>query len=205
MKSLPLDKWVILFFVVVAGFVAYSFIRPSEPQIPKDYVLPHDDFDKTTLNQIQADLQQYQVAQTPHDHEVYMITGGLGVANPRIMAWDSDGNMTFGLNGPPGTTFTIRELGQNPMTWKQAIPDEKPTPQNKKDMTFTYKPVHWIKHTTKTGQVYYKLADASQAPQYFFQKGNTFIWVMPFSKDVFPEGVMTHLVPIGNPIRKLSR
>jgi hypothetical protein len=55
---------------------------------------------------------------------------------------------------------------------------------------------------SQDGQVYYKLADASQSPQYFFKKGNTFMWVMPFPQDVFPEGVMTHLVPVGNPIGK---
>jgi hypothetical protein len=205
MRSLPI-RWVYFFVAVTIGIVAYSLSQSSESHTPKDYVLPHDDFDKTTLEQIQAALEQYHVAETPHDHEVYMITGGLGVANPRIMAWDADGNMTFGLNGPPGTIFTFREMAQNPMTWKKVTPDEKltqkPTPQNKQDMTFSYEPLRWIKHTTKDGQVYYKLADASQSPQYFFKKGNTFIWVMPFPQDVFPEGVMTHLVPVGNPTGK---
>lgn len=70
----------------------------------------------------------YHVQQNPQDHEVYMVTGGIGVADPRIMAWDSGGDTTFGFNGPPETTFQIQELGQNHLTWKEVIPHGKPQP-----------------------------------------------------------------------------
>lgn len=47
---------------------------------------------------------------------MYMVTGGLGVANPRIMAWDSGGNMTFGLNDtfPVGLMSHLVPIG-NPV------------------------------------------------------------------------------------------
>lgn len=118
------------------------------------------------------------------------------------MGWDSDGNMDFGLNDPPGTTFQIQEISQNPMTWKQVIPHGKPDPKTKKGVTFTYRPLHWIKNVTQTGQVFYKLDDSTQAPQYFFQKGNTYVVVRPFPNDVFPVGLMSHLVSIGNHVKK---
>jgi len=157
---------------------------------------------KATMQQIQADLQQYHVAENPQDHEVYMVTGGIGVANPRIMGWDSNGNMTLGFNGPPGTTFQIRELGQNPMTWQQVITHGKLDPKTKTGLTFTYKPLHWIKEATKTGKVFYKLDYSTQTSQYFFRKGDTYIVVMPFPNNTFPVGLVSHLVPIGNPIKK---
>lgn len=187
-----------LMVLVTAWTLVYRPLTSSA----KDYTLPNDNFDSATLQQIQTDLQQYQVSQNPQDHEVYTVTGGIGVANPRILRWGSDGNMNFGLNGSPGEMYQIRELGQNPMLWKQEIPHGKLDPQTKKGVTFTSKPVHWIAHYTATGQVYYKLDDPSQGPQYFFQKENTYIYVTSFPNDVFPVGLMNHLVPVGNPVTK---
>ncbi|MCL6443611.1 MAG: hypothetical protein K6T83_09180 [Alicyclobacillus sp.] len=179
--------------VVAIVVVVFAFSSASHRStIPKDYTLPNDNFDAATMQRIQTDFSQYQVAQTPQDHEVYMVSGGLGVANPRIMGWDSRGNMIFGFNGPPGTTFEILETGQNPMTWKTVIPHGKPDRKTKRGVTFTYKPLHWIKQVTKTGQTFYKLDDSTQAPQYFFKKGDTYILVIPFPGDVFPTGLMNH-------------
>ncbi|MDQ0191282.1 hypothetical protein JI721_12020 [Alicyclobacillus cycloheptanicus] len=194
-------RWGIPLVIVLFGIAVFAWPH-RVPPIPKDYTLPNDNFDKATMEQIQSDLDQYNVAQAPQDHEVYMVTGGLGVANPRILGWDSGGNMTFAFNGPPGTTFDIEEMGQSPMTWKEVIAHGKLNPKTKKDITFTYQPLHWIKHVAKSGEVYYKLDDPKQTPQYFFQKGNTFIIVRPFPQDVFPTGLMNHLVPIGNPVHK---
>ena len=192
--------WVTVAMMVLV--MACTLLYRPSTSIAKDYTLPNDNFDNATMQQIQADLQQYDVSQNPQDHEVYTVTGGLGVANPRILRWGSDGNMNFGLNGSPGTMYQIREMGQNPLLWKQETPHGKLAPQTKKGGTFTYKPVQWIAHYTATGQVYYKLDDPSQGPQYFFQKGNTYIYVSSFPNDVFPVGLMNHLVPVGNPIKK---
>lgn len=201
MRLAPKYVWSIVIVVttMVIGYI--SIYRPST-NFTKDYTLPHDNFEKATMQQIEADIQQYQVAQNPQDHEVYMVTGGIGVANPRIMEWDSGGNMDFGFNGPPGIIYNIQEFGQNPMTWKQVITHGKLNPKSKKGVTFTYKPVHWIKHVTKTDQVFYNLDESPHASEYFFQKGSTYIVIRPFPNDAFPEGLMSHLVPIGNPVKK---
>lgn len=199
--NLPVYRWAIPLFSILVGLSIYvSF--PHEPSVPKDYTLPGDKFDKATIQQIEQDLGQYNVGQTAQDHEVYMVTGGIGVADPRIMGWDSGGNMGFGFNGPPGNTYQIQEYGQDPMSWKKVIPHGKLNPKTKKGMIFTYEPLHWIKHTTKAGKVYYKLDDPKQGAQYFFQEGKTYIVVIPFPRDEFPTGLMTHLEPIGNPVKK---
>nr|WP_026975502.1 hypothetical protein [Alicyclobacillus contaminans] len=152
--------------LMIVGIGYLSTFHPSS-NVPKDYTLPNDNFDTATMQQIEADLQQYQVAQNPHDHEVYMVTGGLGVENPTIMSWDSDGNMTFGFYGPPGEIFEIQETGQDPRSWKRVIPQGKPDPKTKQGVTFTYKPLHWIEQYSSTGQVYYKLVPL-QATLIFF-------------------------------------
>ncbi|GMA51879.1 hypothetical protein GCM10025857_32360 [Alicyclobacillus contaminans] len=61
--------------LMIVGIGYLSTFHPSS-NVPKDYTLPNDNFDTATMQQIEADLQQYQVAQNPHDHEVYMVTGG---------------------------------------------------------------------------------------------------------------------------------
>lgn len=200
-RLVPKFLWSMAGALAVMAIIYASTYRPPTP-VPKDYTLPNDNFDNATMQQIQDDLEQYHVQQKPQDHEVYVVTGGIGVANPRIMGWDSNGNMNFGFNGSPGTTFQIQEIGQNPINWQQVIPHGKPDPKTKKGVTFTYKPLHWTKNVTKTGQVFYKLDDSAQAPQYFFQKGNTYIVVIPFPNDTFPVGLMNHLMPIGNPVKK---
>ena len=202
MKRTPWYLWSTVVAVSIVGIGLVPAVYRPSARFPKDYTLPHDNFDATTMQQIQSDLQQYQVQLTPQNHEVYMVTGGIGTANPRIMGWDSGGDMTFGLNNPPGTIYQIQELEQNPMTWKQVIAHGKLNPKTKTGVTFTYKPLHWVKMTTKTGQFYYKLKNTGEAAQYFFRKGNTYIVVIPFPQDTFPQGLMSHLVPFGNPVKK---
>jgi hypothetical protein len=193
-------RWNISLMVLVVGIMGIATFRSSHlgNSLPKDYVLPHDNFDQTTMGEIWAHLNQFNVAQTPEDHEVYMVTGGLGVANPRLMGWDSGGNMQFGSNS--GTTYEIRETANDPATWKYAIPHV--IDQDAKNATFTYQPTHWTKQYTDTHQVYYQLDDPNQSPQYYFQKGNTFVLVITFPNDAFPQGLMNHMVPLGNPIKK---
>lgn len=87
---------------------AWTLLYRPPTSIAKDYTLRNDNFDNATLQQIQADLQQYQVSQNPQDHEVYTVTGGIGVANPRILRWGADGNMNFGLNGSPGEMYQLQ-------------------------------------------------------------------------------------------------
>lgn len=185
--------------IILIGIVIFviSIIHQSLA-MNRDYSLPNDDFSPSTIDEIHKDLAQYNVVETPRNYEVYMVTGGIGVANPRIMEWDSMGNMTFGYNGSPGYLFQIHESKQNPMIWKQQIVHGKLEPKTKQGLTFTYKPIHWIKHTTGIGQIYYQMDDHKQPTLYFFKKGHTYIVVQSFPSDIFPVSLMNHLKPIGN-------
>lgn len=67
MKSTSPNHWRPYVLGLLAGLVViavYMMFRPTQPPMPKDYVLPHDNFDQHTMDQIWADLNQYQVAQT---------------------------------------------------------------------------------------------------------------------------------------------
>lgn len=188
--------------LVIGAFGLYRYRTISAP-IPRDYTLPHDNFSKKTMDTIRADLAQYSVGSTPQDHEVYMITGGIGVANPRILSWDSIGNMTFG--GNKGGDWEFREIAQPPSEWYMKTGDHGvgwtngPAPG--------YKPVPWIIKYTSTGMPYYEWDTIPhQMTQYYFEKGDTYIVLriddlsMNQSTPTFPEGVMSHLVPLGNPV-----
>ncbi|WP_029422937.1 hypothetical protein [Alicyclobacillus macrosporangiidus] len=188
----------------VAAFLlghGWNWMNSATAQQERDIALPNDDFDAATMAQIYKNLNQYNVASTPQDHEVYVVTGGIGTANPRILEWDSAGNMDFGRR-QGGEIFHILQMHQDPRTWQYAIPHVSGnTAADAKNATFTYTPTRWVPIKTHTGRVYYKLDDPHQSPQYCFQVGNTYFLVVPFPKDEFPEGLMTHLKPLGNPLR----
>lgn len=171
--------------------------RSSTPQTPNDYVLPHDNFDQKTMDTVRSYLAQYDVANTPQDHEVYMVTGGLGIANPRIMAWDSGGNMDFGGNQSGDPIYNFQFTSQSPTTWKTDY-------QHQGEM----KPVPWILKHTKSGFSYYEWdMTMYQTTQFYFKKGSTYVLLrvdywLNSPKPTFPEGLPSHLMPIGNPVTK---
>ncbi|MFB5189083.1 hypothetical protein [Alicyclobacillus fastidiosus] len=186
----------ILIGVVLTG--AVSCVHPYHPsysQTPRDEVLPHDNFDQQTISEIRAHLADYDVAQTPQDHEVYMVTGGLGIANPRIMEWDSSGNMDFGGIQSGDPIFHFQFLSQSPANWK--------TDYYQKGKMES---VPWIQEHTKSGAVYYEWNTArDQTTQFYFTKGSTYVvltvdYGLNAAKPAFPEGLLSHLVPVGNPI-----
>lgn len=144
MKRSDYAALIVLVLAVAAGTIAYKmFTRPHTP-LKQDYSLPDDVFDEKTIGGVWERLYQYNVAGTPQNYEVYMLTGGLGLADPEVRGYDSQGNMEF-LDLDHGIWYEIHE-----------------------STNFNGTRSDWIKEHTNTGQVYFKLNDPRQAPQYFF-------------------------------------
>ena len=170
----------VLIVVSIAGFIGYRLYPRATHYPSSDYTLPHDVFDSTTVGQIWRYLYQYNMVGTPRNYMVYMLTGGLGVANPEISGFG--GQLISLTDSGTGTTYELME-------------------------TTPYRQVqsNWIKEETKLGQVYYKLNAPSQATQYFFNIGQTgFQLVIRTSKpENFPQlpaALFSHLIPVGNPV-----
>ncbi|QSO53615.1 hypothetical protein JZ785_07165 [Alicyclobacillus curvatus] len=114
----------------------------------------YDNFSQQTLNTMQTDLSMDNVAGAEHGHEVYIITGGLGLANPRILSWDANGNMTFGGNGGDGWSYSFTETSQSPTDWY--------TKAQGNGIMWTdgpeagLKPVPWVLKHTSSGIPYYQ-------------------------------------------------
>ena len=173
-----------LIFVGTLGAYVPHFYRSHTPgRSAVAARLPHDNFSAATQRQIQADLRQYNVAESPQNHEVYRVTGGIGAANPAIVSWGNAGNMTFELPHS-GETYRIEEMATDPLTWHYVSSD---------------RPVRWQKYVTQSGQVYYGHS-FSGVDKYFFKKGSTYIVVMVTPAGRFPRGLIDHLQPVGNPV-----
>jgi hypothetical protein len=165
--------------VIVAAVSGYTLHHSTNPQTELS-TLPNDNFSVATQQRIDAVVTSQSMDQT--NHRVYIVTGGLGMANPRIMTWDSTGDIAFGQpNGP--VTFDIEQFG--------------PGFQN---LTMNGKPIPWIKKQTDSGVTYYEYVWSPNAPYspvwYYFEKGNMYIRLtISGSKDVypFPQGLLTHL------------
>ena len=165
--------------VIVAAVGGYALHQPTNPQNDLS-TLPNDNFSTSTQQRIDTVVTPQGIGQT--QHREYIVTGGLGMANPRIMAWDSTGDITFGQpNGP--VTFEIQQFG----------PDFK-------NATLNGKPIPWVKKQTGSGLTYYQYVwspNTAYSPVwYYFQKGDTFIRLtISGSKDVypFPQGLPSHL------------
>jgi hypothetical protein len=187
----------IVVIALIGGILGVVHHRSVQPKVPHDYVMPNDNFDQQTMNAIRSYLAQYNVANTPQDHEVYMVTGGLGIANPRIVEWDSGGNMDFGGNQSSDPIYNFQFTSQSPATWKTDY-------QQQGEM----KPVPWILMHTKSGTPYYEWdMTRNQTIQFYFKKDNTYVvlrvdYWLNSSKPTFPEGLLSHLVPVGNPVTK---
>lgn len=181
--------------ILVGVTVSIYGYRSLKSQTPRDYVLPHDNFDQQTMETIKSNLIQYDVANTPQDCEVYMVTGGLGIANPRIMEWDSGGNMDFGGNQSGDPSYNFQFTSQSPVSWK--------TDNGRQG---EWKPVPWVLKHTKSGVSYYEWdMPREQITQFYFKKGSTYVLLkvdywLNASKPSFPKGLLSHLVPIGNPV-----
>jgi hypothetical protein len=164
--------------VIVAAVSGYTLHHATNPQTELS-TLPNDNFSVSTQQRIDA-VTSLSMDQT--NHRVYIVTGGLGMANPRIMTWDNTGDITFGQpNGP--VTFDIEQFGPG---FQHATMDGKSIP--------------WIKKQTDLGVTYYEYVwslNTQYSPVwYYFEKGNTYIRLtISGSKDVypFPEGLLTHL------------
>lgn len=173
---------IVLIVVSIAGFTGYRLYPRATHYPSPDYTLPHDVFDSTTVGQMWQYLYQDNMVGTPRNYEVYMLTGGLGIANPEISGF---GGQSISLtDSGTGTTYELMET----------------TP-------YRQIPSNWIKEEVNAGQVYYKLNDPSQATQYFFNIGQTgFQFVIrpsqPEKFPQFPEALFSHLIPIGNPVTK---
>lgn len=160
---------------------AYRSHNPSRSVVAA--LLPHDNFSAATQRQIRADLRQNNVMDSPQNHEVYRVTGGIGAANPKIISWGNTGNMTFEVLRSR-TTYSIDEMATAPVTWHY-VPSGRP--------------IQWQKYVTQSGQVYYGHS-FSGVNKYFFKKGATYIVVMVAPAGRFPVGLMDHLQPMGNPV-----
>lgn len=208
MKSFWRSPLVVLLVVVVI-FMATDIwhIYQAKRAIliePPNNVLPRDDFSKATMKQIWAYLSQYDVQHLPQNHEVYVVTGGIGSANPTIDSWDSGGNMSFVKRTSPEVSYDIQEVAFNPSTLKTVTSTDSGNGTDKKD-TITHKPMIWHMRMTPTGEVYYEHTLYGLTwKEYYFKKGFTYIWIRVSStKPVsFPTGIMTHLKPLGNPMSK---
>ncbi|WP_029420786.1 hypothetical protein [Alicyclobacillus macrosporangiidus] len=206
-------KWGIFFGTLslfLLGVWAYQLIgvwayqqATTKYSLPKPYVLPNDDFDQKTMNAIRAAIDQYRVATTPHDHEVYIVTGGLGEANPQLDGFDSDGNMTFHMFTQNNATIDIRETTFSPAKWQMQhqgtgimVAEDPIGP------VAGFSPVPWVHKTTTNGVDYYEWDEFPTTKVYYFQKDKTYvILTVNFEGQfAFPEGIINHLEPIGNPV-----
>lgn len=190
--------------ILGASYLVYHSIEPNSQPLPTDYVTRGDNFDSTTLQKIRGAFSEYHVGGSPLDHEVYMITGGLHIANPRIMSWDSLGNMSFGGNQGDSWIYDFEETAQSPANWYMQ--------QQNHGVGWTtgpaggYKPVPWVLKHTPSGLPYYEWdIPKITTRQFYFKQGNTYIilradYVLGERPPSFPDGLPKHLVAIGNPV-----
>ena len=207
-------------FIVVGGFGLYEvkhvgrlpFVTSASGnapvQIGTTMVDPTDPgtFSRATLLKLRSDLNQYKLATRPQDHEVYVLTGGLGTADPQIPMFDSFGNMTFQA---PGAAYWITEQVQSPSLWRvqshsatsAGIAMGDPPPSDGPLLA-------WVRHETKSGQTYYEWTASKDLKYMYFRKGRTYVVVtiQGFSRSmkspVKEQAIINHLVPIGNPVTK---
>lgn len=195
--------WVISIAIAIA-VVTYEFAKPG---VPKTYVLPNDDFNQTTMNAIWGDVHKWHVETSSQDHSVYILTGGLRMANPMIMYADSAGNFSFAPQPTHQPSYRFTEWAESPANWSY---QQEPTGgvSIKMGGSPIGKRVPWVKHETSASLSYFEWDMASDTTWYYFQHENTYITIQVGdfgrrrkSRPPFPKGVMTHLRPIGNPIK----
>jgi hypothetical protein len=193
---------VLLFLLGVCGYQVVSVWvyqqETAKSSLPKPYILPNDDFDQKTMNAIRAAIDHFQVATTPHNHEVYIVTGGLGEANPH-----SDGNMTFRMRTENNATIDIRETPVSPARWQmQHQGTGIMVAEDPSGPVAGFSPVPWVHKTTTDGFDYYEWDEFPTTKVYYFQKDKTYIilTVNYIGQFEFPEGIIHHLESIGNPL-----
>jgi len=179
-RSRTIAVAIVLVVVMIVGFTGYRLYPRATHYPSKDYTLPNDVFDSSTVGQIWQYLYQANMIGTPRNYEVNVLTGGLGVANPDISGFS--GQVISFSDTFTGTTYELMETTK-----------------------YSHVPSNWLKEEASTGQVYYKLNDPSQATQYFFNIGKTgFQFVIRPSKPEnfpsLPEAIFSHLIPLGNPV-----
>lgn len=187
--------------------VSYLFIPPGQfsPKPEHNKVLPGDNFDQSTMDAIWSAIHQYHVDENPQDHAVYILNGGLGIANPSMMSWDSQGNMELG--GKPDM-FGIRELAESPAFWQtQKHNGGVMIAEGGTELQSGFSYVPWIEKHTKSGFIYYQWDMMPGATQFYFKEGDTYIVLKVSSIGntlgyPFPEGVVTHLIQLGNPVQR---
>jgi len=149
------------------------------------------------MSAIASKLAQYDVAQTPLRHAVYRLTGGLGEADPLVVFWDAEGNMTFQLGGDNQEMVALTETSHSPRTWRTSAAS---VPSGVSDPAMRRVP--WVRHVTSAGNVYFEWNEAKGHEVFYFLRGRTYVTVtLVFIQSAqFPRGIFSHLEPVGNPI-----
>ncbi|QSO48426.1 hypothetical protein [Alicyclobacillus mengziensis] len=196
-----------LLVVLVVALFAGTWMYHKVHSKPANYVLANDNFDQPTLKQIWADIDKWNVRYEAQDHEVYVVTGGLNMANPVIMYANSNGNFTFGQQPTTLPQYQFVEWGQSPANWSYSkainggydittAPNNHPSPENR---------VPWTPHQTDAGQTFYEWDMSGDTAYYYFKQGNTYITIYARSEQgtnhpAFPSGIFTHLTALNNPV-----
>lgn len=178
----PLAKALTVLSVITFAIGGYATWRAVNQQNSGTSVLPNGNFNVSTMQRLYSALNPSDFSQL--DHQVYVVTGGLGMAKPRIMAWDPVGDVTLGQAYGTGTAiFSIQEFGPELQT-----------------ATRNGKPLPWVKKKTASGTAYYQYVWSPKNPYspiwYYFKKGNTFIRLTVSGvKGVypFPQGLPNHM------------
>ncbi|QQE77260.1 hypothetical protein [Alicyclobacillus sp. SO9] len=187
--------------LILAGGSAFLVSRGRSRT--EDHVPYNGNFNTPTLNHIWKDISQWNVRTRVQNHKVYVITGGLGVSNPKIMQADSNGNFTFSVGGSPGVQYRFYELGHSPNNWIHTGSEIITAPGNIPPQS---QKVPWVKRATESGQTYFEWDMSKSSKYYYFRRGNTYItlyeWTTDSSTSVpsFPADVFTHLTTLNNPV-----
>lgn len=194
----------LVFIIVSLIIIPYFSFRHFMTQ---EHYTRNDSFNQSTINIISADFNRLKVSNLPQDHEVYMLTGGIGISNPDILTVNSKGNMTFSGHSMEMPIIQVQEFGQTPLLWKMEKGDYGVNiSENEKNIP-NYSLIPWRNEVTASGYPYYAWKfpydNGLKQSLFYFRYKNTFI-VLSIQTiagiPIFPSGIINHLVPIDNPI-----
>lgn len=201
------NRWSTVGVVVIMVVIAVIAYHQAKPAAPKNYVLPNDNFNQDTMDEIWKDIHQWNVESTPQDHSLYVLTGGLHMANPVITYASSDGTFAFAPHPTNQPNYRFTEWARSPADWSyQQNTGPSGGTSIKMGGTPMGKLVPWVKHETSMGRTYFEWDMSSNMTWYYFKHGDTYITIQvddlgSKTRPPFPSGVMTHLVAIGNPVQ----
>ena len=184
---------VIVLFEVVKGLsnnVYASLSQHAKVNEGQSQQRGSGNFDQFTMRQMVRDFRKMGVHQGK-----YLLTGGLGVSNPKVDSVDSNGGLILQTNNT-GFVFTLDQSVSNPSTWmvqNQSLNSVSVAKQGSSGIR-----IPWVRKTVDSGRAYYEWVALPGYTWFYFKENSTYMFLRVSSSGVnkypFPQGIMNHLI-----------